>query len=306
MRIAIMGAGGVGGCLGGLLGKAGNDVWLIVRGEHLEAIRANGLKLVRPDTEFVVQVNATDNPAEVGPVDLVLFTVKTYQNRHVITTLKPLMGHETSVITLQNGVESHEQLGAVLGPSNILPGAYWASSHILSPGVIGEDVPAQISFGEIDDTDSLRSPDIRKVFRDAGIETEISLDPLQVLWEKFIVLSALAGITSAAQTRPKELLKYPDARMMFCNAMEESLAVGLAKGINLPDNLVQDSLKYIESLPDFQNSMHGDYEAGRATELEALSGAVIRLGKQIGVKTPVHEFLYSVLLPHKDGFPTVD
>ena len=306
MRIAIMGAGGVGGCLGGLLGKAGNDVWLIVRGEHLEAIRANGLKLVRPNTEFVVQVNATDNPAEVGPVDLVLFTVKTYQNRHVITTLKPLMGHETSVITLQNGVESHEQLGAVLGPSNILPGAYWASSHILSPGVIGEDVPAQISFGEIDDTDSLRSPDIRKVFRDAGIETEISLDPLRVLWEKFIVLSALAGITSAAQTRPKELLKYPDARTMFCNAMEESLAVGLAKGINLPDNLVQDSLKYIESLPDFQNSMHGDYEAGRATELEALSGAVIRLGKQIGVKTPVHEFLYSVLLPHKDGFPTVD
>ena len=306
MRIAIMGAGGVGGCLGGLLGKAGNDVWLIVRGEHLEAIRANGLKLVRPDTEFVVQVNATDNPAEVGPVDLVLFTVKTYQNRHVITTLKPLMGHETSVITLQNGVESHEQLGAVLGPSNILPGAYWASSHILSPGVIGEDVPAQISFGEIDDTDSLRSPDIRKVFRDAGIETEISLDPLQVLWEKFIILSALAGITSAAQTRPKELLKYPDARTMFCNAMEESLAVGLAKGINLPDNLVQDSLKYIESLPDFQNSMQGDYEAGRATELEALSGAVIRLGKQIGVKTPVHEFLYSVLLPHKDGFPTAD
>ena len=306
MRIAIMGAGGVGGCLGGLLGKAGNDVWLIVRGEHLEAIRANGLKLVRPNTEFVVQVNATDNPAEVGPVDLVLFTVKTYQNRHVITTLKPLMGHETSVITLQNGVESHEQLGAVLGPSNILPGAYWASSHILSPGVIGEDVPAQISFGEIDDTDSLRSPDIRKVFRDAGIETEISLDPLQVLWEKFIVLSALAGITSAAQTRPKELLKYPDARTMFCNAMEESLAVGLAKGINLPDNLVQNSLKYIESLPDFQNSMHGDYEAGRATELEALSGAVIRLGKQIGVKTPVHELLYSVLLPHKDGFPAVN
>ncbi len=306
MRIAIMGAGGVGGCLGGLLGKAGNDVWLIVRGEHLEAIRANGLKLIRPDTEFVVQVNATDNPAEVGPVDLVLFTVKTYQNRHVITTLKPLIGHETSVITLQNGVESHEQLGAVLGPSNILPGAYWASSHILSPGVIGEDVPAQISFGEIDDTDSLRSPDIRKVFRDAGIKTEISLDPLQVLWEKFIVLSALAGITSAAQTRPKELLKYPDARALFCNAMEEALAVGLAKGINLPDNLIQDSLKYIESLPDFQNSMHGDYEAGRATELEALSGAVIRLGKQIGVKTPVHEFLYSVLLPHKDGFPTVD
>ena len=306
MRIAIMGAGGVGGCLGGLLARAGNDVALIARGEHLEAIRENGLKIVRPDGEFVVEVEATDDPAEIGPVDLVLFTVKTFQNRHVITSLKPLMGPETSVITLQNGVESHEQLGAVLGPSNILPGAYWASSHIVSPGVIAEDVGAKISFGEVDDTDSLRALEIRKVFRDARIETELSPDPLRVLWEKFVVLSALAAITSAAQTRPKELLQFPDARKMFCDAMEEAMAVGLAKGIELPADLVQDSLKYIDGLPDFQNSMHGDYEAGRPTELDALSGAVIRLGKQIGVKTPVHSFLYSVLLPHKDGVPETE
>ena len=304
MRIAIMGAGGVGGCLGGLLAKAGNDVWLICRGEHLEAIKANGLKLVRPDSEFVVKVNATDDPAEIGPVDLVVFTVKSYQNRHVITAIKPLMGPDTSVITLQNGVESHEQLGAVLGPNHILPGAYWASSHVISPGVIAEDVVAQISFGEVDDTESLRALDIRKVFREAGIETEIASDPLQVLWKKFIVLSALAGITSAAQTRPKELLLFPDARKMFCDAMEEALAVGLAKGIDLSDNLAQESLEYIDGLPDFQNSMQGDYENGRATELDALSGAVIRLGKQIGVATPIHNLLYSVLLPHKDGTPT--
>ena len=306
MRIAIMGAGGVGGCLGGLLAKAGNSVSLIARGPHLEAIRANGLKLVRPDDEFVVEVEASDDPAQIGPVDLVLFTVKAFHNRHVITTLKPLMGHETSVITLQNGVESHEQLGAVLGPSNILPGAYWASSHIISPGVIAENVQAQISFGEVENTESLRALDIRKVFREAGIETEISLDPLRVLWEKFIVLSALAGVTSAAQTRPKELLQFPDARKMFCDAMEEALAVGLAKGINLADDLVQKSLKYIDSLPDFQNSMHADYQAGRETELDALSGTVITLGKQIGVATPVHGFLYSVLLPHKDGVPAAD
>ena len=301
-----MGAGGAGGCLGALLAKAGNDVSLIARGEHLEAIRANGLKLVRPDGEFVVKVDATGDPAEVGPVDLVLFTVKTFHNRHVITTLKPLMGQETSVITLQNGVESHEQLGAVLGPSNILPGANWTSSHIISPGVIAEDIPARISFGEVEDTESLRALDIRKVFREAGIETEISPDPLQVLWQKFIVLSALAGITSAAQTRSKELLQYPDARKMFCDAMEEALAIGLAKGIDLSDTLVQDSLKYVDGLPDFQNSMHADYEAGRETELDALSGAVIRLGKQIGVPTPVHSLLYSVLLPHKDGAPKAE
>ncbi len=301
MRIAIMGAGGVGGCLGGLLAKAGNDVSLIARGEHLEALREYGLKVIRPGGEILVEVEATDDPSEVGEVDLVLFTVKTFQNRHVITSLKSLMGPETSVITLQNGVESHEQLSAVLGASNIFPGAYWASSHILSPGVISEDVGARVSFGAVDDTESLRALDIRKVFRDAGVETELSPDPLRVLWEKFVVLSALAGITSAAQTRPKELLQFPDTRKMFCDAMEEALAVGLAKGVDLPANLVRESLKYIDGLPDFQNSMHSDYEAGRPTELDALSGAVIRLGNQVGVKTPVHGYLYSVLLPHKDG-----
>ncbi|MCH2676206.1 MAG: 2-dehydropantoate 2-reductase [Chloroflexota bacterium] len=301
MRIAIMGAGGVGGCLGGLLAKAGNDVSLIARGEHLEALREHGLKVIRPGGEIIVEIQATGDPSEVGQVDLVLFTVKTFQNRHVITSLKSLMGPETSVITLQNGVESHEQLSAVLGASNILPGAYWASSHILSPGVISEDVEARVSFGAVDDTESLRALDIRKVFRDAGIEAELSPDPLRVLWEKFVVLSALSGITSAAQTRPKELLQFPDARKMFCDAMEEALAVGLAKGVDLPANLVRDSLNYIDGLPDFQNTMHSDYEAGRPTELDALSGAVIRLGNQIGVKTPVHGYLYSVLLPHKDG-----
>ena len=296
-----MGAGGVGGCLGGLLAKAGNDVSLIARGEHLEALREHGLKVIRPGGEIIVEIQATGDPSEVGQVDLVLFTVKTFQNRHVITSLKSLMGPETSVITLQNGVESHEQLSAVLGASNILPGAYWASSHILSPGVISEDVEARVSFGAVDDTESLRALDIRKVFRDAGIEAELSPNPLRVLWEKFVVLSALSGITSAAQTRPKELLQFPDARKMFCDAMEEALAVGLAKGVDLPANLVRDSLNYIDGLPDFQNTMHSDYEAGRPTELDALSGAVIRLGNQIGVKTPVHGYLYSVLLPHKDG-----
>ena len=117
------------------------------------------------------------------------------------------------------------------------------------------------------------------------------------------MLSALAGITSAAQTRAKELLLFPDARKMFCHAMEEALAVGLAKGIELSATLVQDSLEYIDGLPDFQNSMHSDYESGRPTELDAMSGSVIRQGKQIGVQTPIHNYLYSVLLPHKDGVP---
>jgi len=276
-------------------------VSLIARGEHLEAIKTNGLKLIRADSEFVVEVNATNDPAEVGPVELVLFTVKTFHNRHVISSLRPLMSPGTSVLTLQNGVESHEQLAAVLGSRNVLTGAFWSSSRIQAPGVIAETANARISFGEVDQTESLRALDIRNVFRDAGVQTEISPDPMSVIWSKFILLSALAGMTSAAQTRIKELLQFPDARKMFCDAMEEALAIGLAKGVNLPADLGKTSLEFVEAFPDFQNSMHADYEAGQPTELDALSGAVVRLGKQVGVATPVHSFLYSVLLPHKDG-----
>ena len=169
--------------------------------------------------------------------------------------------------------------------------------------MVAEVVDARISFGEADDTESLRALDIRRVFREAGIETELSPDPMQVLWRKFVLLSALSGITSAAQTRIKELLQFADARKMFCDAMAEALAVGLAKGVNQPDDLVQESLELIESTPDFQNSMHGDYEAGRPTELDTLSGTVVCLGKQVGVPTPVHRFLYAVLLPYRDGRP---
>jgi len=234
------------------LAKAGNDVSLITRGDHLEAIQTNGLKLIRPGSKFVVQVKATDDPVKVGPVDLVLFTVKTFHNRHIISALKPLMGHETSVLTLQNGVESHEQLGAVLGSRNILPGAFWGSCQVQTPGVIAEAAKARISFGEVDDSESLRALEIRKVFRGAGIETELSPDPISVIWRKFVVLSALAGITSASQTRIKELLQYSDAHRMFCGAMEEALAVGLTRGVNLPWDLAQQSLEIIDGLPDFQ------------------------------------------------------
>ena len=301
-----MGAGGVGGCLGALLAKAGNEVSLITRGPHLEAIQADGLRLVRPKGEILVSVNATSDPSEVGPVDLVLFTAKTFHNRQIISTLRPLIGPETSVLTLQNGVESHEQLAAVLGSQVVLPGSFWGSTHIRSPGVVAEVVNARISFGETEDAESLRALDIRKMFRDAGIETELSPDPIQVLWRKFILLSAVAGMASAAQTRIKELLRSADARKMFCAAMEETYTVGRTKDINLPEDLVQESLDLLDGLPDFQNSMQDDYENGRPTELDALSGAVVRIGRQIGVPTPVHTFLYSVLLPHKDGYLVAD
>ena len=302
MRIAVMGAGGVGGCLGALLARGGNDVTLIARGEHLAAIRAHGIRLLREDDEFTVSVEATSNPAEVGPVELVLYTVKTYHNLDAIPALRPLAGPETTILTLQNGVQCHQEVEEELGSGHALPGAYWTSSQVEAPGVvrcIGQT--PRLTFGEPDGTISKRALSIRDCLTEAGIEAEVSEDAMQVIWSKLVVLSCVAGITSAARTRIKRFIGFPEGRELFVAALREVDAVGRAKGVNLPPGMVDQSLEFIEGFPDFQNSMHADFEHGRSTELEALSGAVVRLGRETGVPTPVHQFIYSVLLPLKDG-----
>jgi len=302
MRIAVMGAGGVGGCLGALLARAGNDVSLVARGEHLRAIQTNGLRLKQDDSEFTVNVPATRNPAEIGPVDLVLYTVKTYHNAQAIPSIRPLLGPGTAVLTLQNGVECHLQLAAELGPGHAMPGAYWTASSIESPGVIASVGPApRLSFGEEAGGTSRRAEAVRDSIAAAGIEVELSPEPMQVIWSKFIVLCSVAGITSAARTRIRAFLQYPEGLELFTAAMREADEVGRAKGINLPEGLVESSVDFIRGFPDFQNSMHADFENGRPTELDALNGAVVRAGKETGIPTPVNEFIYAVLAPLKDG-----
>jgi len=304
MRIAVMGTGGVGGCLGALLARAGNNVSLIARGEHLRAIQTNGLRLKQDDSEFTVNVPATRNPAEIGPVDLVLYTVKTYHNAQAIPFIRPLLGPGTAVLTLQNGVECHLQLAAELGPGHAMPGAYWTASSIESPGVIASVGPApRLSFGEEAGSTSRRAEAVRDSIAAAGIEVELSPEPMQVIWSKFIVLCSVAGITSAARTRIRAFLQYPEGLELFTAAMREADEVGRAKGINLPEGLVESSVDFIRGFPDFQNSMHADFENGRPTELDALNGAVVRAGKETGIPTPVNEFIYAVLAPLKDGTP---
>lgn len=302
MRIAVMGAGGLGGCLGGLLARAGNDVILIARGAQLDAIRRNGLRIKRRAEEFMVEVDATDDPSQVGTVDLVLFSVKTYHNPQAIPAIKPMVGPSTNVLTFQNGVESHEQLGAVLGQEHCLHGAFWASATIEAPGIITEAIEARISYGEADGTESPRVQEIQRVFQDAGVAAEVSSDTLKVLWDKFVLLASAAGTTSASRTRIKALIQYQEGRKLLLAAVSEAEAVGRARGVNLPQVIAEQRVSYIESLPDdFQTSMHVDLENGRPLELEALNGAVVRIGREVGVLTPIHSFLYAVLLPHKDG-----
>lgn len=302
MRIAVMGAGGVGGCLGALLAYAGNDVSLIARGAHLDAIQANGLRLKRDGGEFVVRPQATHDPFEIGPVDLVLFTVKTYHNTEAIPALSPMVGSDTAVLTLQNGVESHLQLADFLGPGHILPGAYWTASSVDSAGVVAlvGEAP-RLSLGEESGGISERAEAVRDVLLEAGIQADLSPDPLQVIWSKFVVLCSIAGATSAARTRIKELIQAPRGFDLFASAMREVDAVGRAKGVNLPEGLVEQQIEFIQGFPDFQNSMHADFESGRRTELEALNGAVVRMGQEAGVPTPVNQFIYAVLAPLKDG-----
>ena len=302
MRVAVMGAGGVGGCIGALLARDGNEVSLVARGEHLRAIRTNGLRLKQDDAEFTVAVPATDDPADIGPVDLVLFTVKTYHNPIAIPAIRPLVGPDTGVLTLQNGVECHLQIAAALGPGHALPGAYWSASGLESPGVIASVGPTpRLSFGEETGGLSPRAEAIRDAFATAGIDVELSPDPLQVIWSKFVVLCAIAGITSAARTRIKEFIQSPRGLDLFTAVMREVDAVGRAMSVNLPEGLVERQVEFIKGFPDFQNSMHADFENGRSTELEALNGAVVRMGREVAVPTPVNELIYAVLLPLRDG-----
>ena len=302
MRIAVMGAGGVGGCLGALLAAAGNDVALVARGPHLQAIQDDGLRLLRDAGDITVRVPATSEPRDVGPVDLVLFTVKTYHNAQAIPAIQPLIGPDTAVLTLQNGVECHLQLAAEFGPGHALPGAFWSASGVASPGVIASIGGApRLSFGEEAGGTSPRAEAVRDMLVQAGVEAELSHDPLQVIWAKFVVLCSIAGITSAARTRIAEFIRQPEGLALFTEAMREVDAVGRAMGVNLSPDLVENSVEFIKTFPDFQNSMHADFENGRPTELEALNGSVVRLGQRAGVPTPLNEFIYAVLLPLKDG-----
>jgi 2-dehydropantoate 2-reductase len=303
MRIAVMGAGGIGGNLGGLLARGGNEVVLIARGAHLEAICEHGLMVKSPQGDFVVEVEATDDPGEVDPVELVLFTVKTYHNATAIPAILPLVGGATSVLTLQNGVESFDELGHVIGAEWVLRGAAYFGAYIEAPGVItNQGLAPHIAFGEADGQETPRAQRILKVFTKAGIKTELSTDIVKTLWTKFLLLLPIAGMTSSARTLIGPLLQYPEAREMWLAAMREVEAVGRAKGVNLDPNIVERMVELTESLPwDYTVSMHTDLELGRPLELDALNGAVVRIGRQVGVPTPVNQFLYSILKPHKDG-----
>jgi 2-dehydropantoate 2-reductase len=305
MRIAVMGAGSIGGYFGGMLARGGNDVTLIARGANLRAIKSAGLKIVTGQGELPVECRATDDPAEVGPVELVLLTVKTYHNREAVPAMTPLVSDATTVLCLQNGIDSYRAAAYALGQDRVMPGAAYIEAGLPEPGVVRQTgAVVRIEFGETGGGDSDRGRRILDTLEQSGIPARFNQDIHRTLWTKFLFIATMAGTTTLARQTLAELMPRPEWRRVVVGCMQEIEAVGRATGIALPSNVVDDTLAYMEgSLEQMHASMHSDIVAGRPLELEALNGAVIRAGREAGVHTPINDVIYAMLKPWADGSP---
>jgi len=303
MRFAVIGVGGVGGPFGAALAEAGHDVTFIARGDHLKAMQEHGLRIEGQHPRHVRPVQATSDPTSVGPVDVVIYAVKLGAVESAASLLPPLLGPNTAVLSLQNGVDTEARLSNLIGPGHVMGGIAEIFAAIEAPGVIRQVSPfIRVRFGELDNVESDRARALLAAFEDAGIEAEISQDIERTIWLKFLPLAALSGMTSATRVTIGELREDPDARAMLNAAIEEAAAVAIAKGVNLSSQDVDASIARIDAAPaQGRASMAVDLERGNPMELPWLSGVVVAMGRECGVPTPVHGFINAILKFHQDG-----
>jgi 2-dehydropantoate 2-reductase len=307
MRIAVVGAGGTGGYFGGLLARAGEDVTFIARGAHLAAIQANGLRVQsRTVGDFtVLPARATDDPQSVGPVDLILFCVKTYDTISAAEASRPLVGPETAVLSVQNGIDNAERIGEVIGPSHTIGSLAGVSAVIASPGVVEERGAANfIRLGEFAGGVSPRIERIVETLRHAGIPAEVLPDVRVALWEKFLFICALSGVTSLTRLPIGPIRDCPETWALYRGVMEEVAAVGRAEGTALAVDVVDRWVAFSARAPeDFYGSMYQDLVAGRRLEVAWLNGTVAHLGARHGIATPLNFAIDAALKPYADGPP---
>ena len=300
MKIAVYGAGAVGGYFGGRVAQSGEDVIFIARGKHLQAMKNDGLKIDSINGDFIVQpVQATENPEEAGIVDMVLVAVKAWQIPDVATAMKPMVGPETFVLPLQNGVEAPSQLAAVLGRGHVLGGLCGLISYIVGPGHIrhaGTD--PFLRFGELDNSRSDRTELLRDVFeRTPGITASIPSDINVAMWQKFLLITAWSGLGAITRAPIGIFRSQSGTRQLLEQIIIEICAVAQARDIGLPENVVAKTMEFLDGLPPAGTaSMQRDIMDGKPSELETQTGAVVRLGREAGVKTPVNNFIYNCLL----------
>lgn len=301
MRIAILGSGGVGGYYGALLARSGQDVTFIARGEHLVAMQKHGLRIESVHGDFEIRpVQATDDAAQVGPTDLVLVTVKSYDLEAAAEAARHLLGPETVVLPLLNGLDAAERLAAVLGSEPVLPGLTHISSSIVAPGLIQQvSTVRRITLGERDGSITPRAERIRALLAASGAEAVLTTAVEVALWEKFVFIASISGVCCLARQPTGSILNTPESRQLYLDALREVAALGRARGVALPADIVERTLRLTESFaPQTKPSLLVDLEAGRRLELEAMSGTVVRYGQQSNVSTPVHSLIYAALKPN--------
>jgi 2-dehydropantoate 2-reductase len=301
MRIAVVGAGALGLYFGGRLAEAGEDVAFLARGRTLEALRTGGLRIDSIAGDFTLErVEATDQPAAIGPVDAVLVCVKAWQVPEVAPTLRPLLREGTAVIPLQNGIDAPDQLAAALGAGFVLGGLCRIFAFQTAPGRVRHaGVAPSLAFGELDGGSSERVERLKEVFlRAKGVSVDASPNIRAAMWEKLLFIVALSTVGAATRSPAGVFRAIPETRRLLESVLREILDVARAKGIALADGLVARTLGFIDGLPaDATASMQRDLVEGRPSELEAQTGAVVRLGLETGVATPVSATLYAALLP---------
>jgi 2-dehydropantoate 2-reductase len=302
MRIVMMGAGGVGGYFGGRMAASGADVTFIARGRHLQAILDNGLKIDSRDIgdAIVYPANATSDPSTLGIADYVIIGVKLWDTEAVGRAMLPMLGPDTTVLSLQNGIECDELLADIVGAERLISGVAFIASSIGAPGVIKHIGTMQrIVIGERQGGSSARVEALHQVMLRAGITAEVSADIERTIWEKFVFLVGLSATTTLLRTTLGPIREDPQNRALLLEVMRETVAVGRAKGIDLPEDYAEQRLAFADGLPvDMTSSMHHDLEAGNSLELAWLSGAVVRLGEEHGVATPANQRVVESLQPY--------
>jgi 2-dehydropantoate 2-reductase len=302
MRIAMVGAGGVGGYFGGRLAQSGESVTFIARGAHLAALREKGLRLESIEgNAHLPKVSATDRPEEVGAVDVVFVCVKTWQVPEVAQRLSPLVGPDTLVVPLENGVEAPDQLAAVLGAKPVAGGVCHIMAFVLAPGVVRHaGVRPTVQVGELAGGTSARVDRVVQALARSGVSARASDDIRAAMWKKLVFISSVSGVGAVTRATAGVNRVVPETRRLLEQAMHEVVAVARAAGTPLGDEVVRETMAFVDSLPaDSTASMQRDIVDGKPSELDAQSGAVARLGATLGVPTPAHSFIAAALAPQE-------
>jgi len=300
MRFAIFGVGAIGGYFGGRLAQAGEEVAFIARGEHLEALRTKGLRVDSINGDFVLPaVTATDDPSRIGAVDVVLVGVKTWQVPAAAESMRPLLGEDTLVLPLQNGVEAPAQLAKILGREHVCGGLAKIISYIAGPGHIRHTgAEPYIALGELDNQPSDRLERLRRALQRSGVSAEIPPDITAALWAKFLFVASWGGVGAITRAPIGVIRSVSQTRRMLEGSMQEIYEVADALNVNLAPDAVSAAMGFIDTLPpNGTTSMQRDIIENRPSEIESWTGAVVRFGRDAGVPVPINEFTYNSLLP---------